>query len=153
MSSPVTEGRGVVTVERVIAAPAQRIFDILAAPKQHALIDGSGTVTGVQPGTPERLSKGAKFGMEMKLGASYKTLNTVIEFEEPTRIAWRHFSRHVWRYDLTQIDDNHTRVVEQWDPRPAKSPLILRLMGFPKRNRKGMVATLERLEKAVVTPV
>jgi hypothetical protein len=47
---------------------------------------------------PQRLSAGAKFGMDMKLGAPYKIVNTVIEFDEPKVIAWRHFNGHVWRY-------------------------------------------------------
>ena len=32
-----------VSVERTISAPADKIFDVLADPNQHAVIDGSGT--------------------------------------------------------------------------------------------------------------
>ena len=34
-----------VSTERVIAAPADRIFAVLADPRQHSVSDGSGTVT------------------------------------------------------------------------------------------------------------
>ncbi|HZY75470.1 MAG TPA: hypothetical protein VFE40_04060 [Jatrophihabitantaceae bacterium] len=65
---------------------------------------------------PQRLSAGAKFGMDMKLGAPYKIVNTVIEFDEPKVIAWRHFNGHVWRY-LFEPADGGTKVTEQWDAR------------------------------------
>ena len=44
---------------RIVPASAEDIFELLASPAQHALIDGSGTVKGAQRGTPERLSPGA----------------------------------------------------------------------------------------------
>ena len=88
---------------------------------------------------------GAQFSMDMKLGASYKIKNTVIEFDEPRRLAWRHFNGHVWRYLFEPVDGG-TKVTEQWDARPVKwkYPVLL-LMGFPARNRKGIKATLDRL--------
>ena len=46
---------------RFVPAEPQAIFDLLADPTKHALIDGSGTVRDAQPGNPERLSLGAKF--------------------------------------------------------------------------------------------
>ena len=39
------------------------------------MIDGSGSVRGVQERTPERLSPGGKFGMQMKIGLPYKILS------------------------------------------------------------------------------
>ena len=54
---------------------------------------------------PDRLSKGATFGVDMKLfGFPYKIRNTVVEFEEDRRVAWRHFGGHRWRYVLEPID-------------------------------------------------
>lgn len=85
---------GVVAVERVIAAAPQRIFDVLADPSQHPLIDGSSSVRSASRDNPARLSKGARFGMSMRLGAPYRVRNTVVEFDEPRRIAWRHFAGH-----------------------------------------------------------
>jgi len=54
-----------ITVERVIPAPAQQIFDLLADPAMHPVMDGSGTVQKSNPENPNRLSLGAKFGMNM----------------------------------------------------------------------------------------
>lgn len=134
----------VVAVERTIPAGPQQIFDVLADPAQHPLIDGSGSVQAARDGNPQRLSLGATFGMDMKLGAPYRVTNKVVEFEEGRQIAWRHFSGHVWRYVLTPEADG-TRVREEWDPRPAKAPWVLSLLGFPRRNRAGMTVTLDRL--------
>lgn len=137
-----------VTVERTIPASAQELFDILADPAQHPVIDGSGSVRGALPRNPPRLSLGAEFGMDMKLGARYRITNRVIEFEEGHRIAWRHFNGHIWRYVFDQTDDA-TGVSEQWDASHVWNRFFLALVGFPRRNRRGMEATLARLQKIV----
>ena len=136
----------IVRAERVIAAAPKRIFDVLANPAQHPLIDGSGSLRSASPDNPHRLSNGARFGMQMRLGAPYRIRNTVVEFDEPRRIAWRHFAGHRWRYVLTPVRGG-TLVREEWDC--ARVPWlypVLRLLGFPERNRQGMEQTLARLD-------
>ncbi len=91
-----------VSATAVIAAPPEQLFALLTDPAQHPLIDGTDSVLGVQDGGPARLTLGSKFGMNMKIGAPYKIENTVVEFEEGRRIAWRHFGKHVWRYILAE---------------------------------------------------
>ena len=78
-----------VSVERVVAAPPEAVFDLLADASRHIELDGSGQLRGVTPGVPERLSLGATFGMSMHMGMGYTMTNTVIEFEENRRIAWK----------------------------------------------------------------
>lgn len=136
-----------VAVERVVDAPPQRVFDLLADPCQHPVLDGSGSVRAARTGNPARLSAGAQFGMQMRLGAPYRITNQVVEFEEGRRIAWRHFNGHIWRYVLTPEGDG-TRIREEWDPTPAKRQLGLRLLGFPRRNERGIRRTLENLAAA-----
>lgn len=141
-----------ISVSRVIAAPPQKIFDVLADPKMHPVIDGGGTVRKARDRNPERLSLGAKFGMSMRLGTPYRIVNTVVEFDEGKRIGWRHFARNVWRYELEPVDGG-TRVTETFDPTgapPGAGP-ILSVLGFPKRNLAAIEATLERLERQVTT--
>lgn len=135
-----------VSETRTIPAPAQELFDIVADPGRHPEIDGSGSVRATRDGGPQRLSLGAKFGMDMHLGANYKIENTVVEFEDGRRIAWRHFNGHVWRYTFTPVAGG-TEVTEQWDARPLPvwNRLGLRLTGFPERNRRGIEKTLDRL--------
>jgi len=106
----------------VVAAEPAEVFDLLANPRRHAEIDGSGTVKGAVRG-PNRLYKGAEFGMRMQIGVPYFIKNTVVEFEENKRIGWRHFARHIWRYELEPVDGG-TRVTETWhDDRRWPKPL------------------------------
>jgi hypothetical protein len=141
-----------VSVTRIIRADRQAIFDVLADPSMHPVIDGSGSVQGVQDGGPERLHDGARFGMDMKRGASYKILNTVVEFDEGRLIAWRHFHGHRWRYELADVDGG-TEVTETFDWSRARSKLFLELAGFPRKNKAGMEKTLERLEEVMAERV
>ena len=135
----------IIRAERTIAADPQRIFDVLADPSLHPVIDGSGSIRGGAADNPQRLSEGARFGMSMRLGAPYRIRNTVVEFDEPRLIAWRHFAGHRWRYVLTPVSGG-TLVAEEWDSTrvPWLYP-VLRLLGFPERNRRAMEQTLTRL--------
>lgn len=142
----------VVAVERTISAPAQMIFDLLADPAAHARFDGSGSVRSVTSDQP-RLALGVTFGARMRLVLPYRITNRVVEFEEARRIAWRHFAGHRWRYVLTPTEDG-TLVREEWDASrvPWWGAALLRGLGFPSRNRRGIEATLARLELIVSQP-
>jgi len=146
----------VLTVERVIPAPPERIFDLLADPTRHSEIDGSGTlVESKEPS--KRLGLGDTFGMAMKMGVPYSMVSTVIELEENRRIAWqtrgpgRIGSRaggRIWRYELEPVDGG-TRVRESWDI-TKESPLTKPLVGFSRgKTKKNMEATLERIEEVL----
>lgn len=138
-----------VSVSRVIAAPPEKIFDVLATPSGHAVIDGSGTVKGEQVG-PDRLTKvGDRFGMKMKMyGLPYKMSSNVVEFEENRLIAWAHFGGHRWRYELEPVEEG-TRVTETFDWSTAKAPKFIELMGYPDKHPAAMEKTLERLDEHV----
>lgn len=128
----------------VVPAPPEQVFDLLADPRRHPELDGSGTVKGMIRG-PQRLRLGSTFGMRMRLGLPYPIRNTVVEFDENRRIAWRHVGRHTWRYELEPVAAG-TRVTETFDYSTALSPRVLELLGFPEANRRGIHATLERLQ-------
>jgi hypothetical protein len=131
-------------VSRLVPATPQEIFDLLADPREHPTFDGSGTVKQSNPNVPDRLELGSKFGMSMKMGVPYKITNEVVEFDEPSLIAWRHMGGHIWRYRL-EATDGGTMVTEEFDWRPSKGPMVLKLMKTPQRNTKAMEATLDRL--------
>lgn len=137
-----------VSSSTVIEASPARVFAILADPRQHQRIDGSGTLRGSVEG-PERLTLGSTFGMRMKQGAPYRTKNTVVEFEQDRVIAWKHFSPHRWRYQLEPVAGG-TLVTETWDLSEVPAPVLLglRLAGFPERTRRGIDATLVKLAHA-----
>ena len=129
---------------RTVAASPEQIFELLADPGKHALIDGSGTVKGSSDDLPERLEMGAKFGMKMKLGIPYRITNTVVEFDEPNQIGWRHMGGHIWRYKLRQVEGG-TEVTEEFDWGPAHAGFTYPLLGYPERNRRAVEDTLDRL--------
>jgi hypothetical protein len=137
-----------VSVTRVVHAAPAEIFALLADPRRHHEIDGSSTVLDVLD-APPRLYLGATFSMSMRIGARYKVRNTVCDFEESRTIAWHHFARFIWRYDLEDLG-GATRVTESFDyDRPWA--FIIIALGWPERNRAAMHRTLERLEAVVTT--
>lgn len=141
----------VISVSRVIPAPAGKIFDLLADPAMHPVLDGSGTVKGSRGHNPERLSLGAKFGMDMRIGGPYRVTNEVTEFEEGRRIAWRHMARYTWRYEL-EPQNGGTKVTESFDTTTGLiPPILIRLVGFFRRNEESMRKTLENIEAHLTT--
>jgi uncharacterized protein YndB with AHSA1/START domain len=138
-----------VSAERVIPAEPQVIFDILADPAQHSVIDGSGTVKAAK-GESERLTLGATFGMSMKNKVPYSTKPKVVEFEEGRKVAWQNTGGPIWRYELFPADGG-ARVVETYDLTAARGAFLLKRIGLPKRTRVNMERTLERLEQIVTS--
>jgi len=138
-----------ISVSRTIAAPAERIFDVLADPAMHARIDGSDTVLDSTEGQP-RLRLGARFGMKMRIAVPYNISNEVVEFEEGRRIAWRHFGHHIWRYELEPVEGG-TLVTETFDWSTARIPKLIELVGYPKKHPESMRRTLERLDEVVTS--
>lgn len=143
------------SVERVIAAPARAIFDLLADPARHRDIDGSGTVRDAREGS-QRLALGARFGMAMKMGMPYSMVSEVVEFEEDRRIAWQSRSPigllkpfvggRIWRYELEPVEGG-TLVRESWDIRQEAVKVLVRPLRA--ETREAMTKTLERIEQIV----
>lgn len=129
----------------VSASPAE-VFELLADPRRHPEIDGSGTVKGRVRG-PARLSHGARFGMRMHYLVPYVITNQVVEFDEGRLIAWRHLGHHVWRYELEPAPGGGTVVTETFDWAPARSPRALELAGIPARNATSIERTLAGLQE------
>ncbi len=92
---------------------------------------------------------GAHFGMGVRIKVPYRTDNTVVEFEEGRLIAWCHFNRHRWRYELEPIDETSTRVTETFDGRTALFPPSLLLINAYANNQVAVAKTLVRLKEYV----
>jgi len=138
-----------VSVERVIKAPPNTIFALLADAGKHASFDGSDSVNQAT------LSKGSKFGMSMRgrketLFIPYSTNNTVIEYESDRRIAWQTYGMgglvggRIWRYELSPADGG-TLVRETWDVSEDKQKRMITSGSMPQRTAAGMRATLDRI--------
>jgi len=133
-----------ISVERIIDAPPERIFAIVSDASRHADIDGSGSVQKARK-APEQLRLGSRFSMDMRIGLPYRISNEVVEYEQDRRIAWQHFGKHRWRYELEPQADGRTLVRETFDWSTAVIPKVVELIGAPTRNRPAMEKTLERL--------
>jgi uncharacterized protein YndB with AHSA1/START domain len=153
------EGK-VVSVERVIAAPAASLFRIVADANRHPEIDGSGNVVKAKAGAPHELALGSTFGMSMKMGVPYSMSNTVIEFEPDRRIAWktvfpgflgRYVGGRVWRYEFEPVEGG-TLVRESWDISQDKQAAFLKLGKLPSATADGMTKSLERLAVLAESP-
>lgn len=134
----------------VIEAAPETIFDVLADPAKHPVIDGSGTVQeGVS--LPERLHLGSRFGMQMRMGVGYRVSNRIVEFEENRLIAWKHAAPFRWRYELVPEGEGATRVTETFDYSRIPLPQVVGKTGLPRRNHKSIERTLRRLKSYVET--
>jgi uncharacterized protein YndB with AHSA1/START domain len=156
MLPAVSDERDVVTVERLIAAPPEPIFELLVHPSRHPEIDGSGTVRQAT-GADERLEMGSRFGMSMRAGLPYSMVSTVIEYEENRRLAWQtkapgpaglFIGGRIWRYELEPVEGG-TLVRESWDIRQEPLPGRLVISQMAGQTRQNMAATLERIDKLV----
>lgn len=142
-----------VSTERMIDASPSQIFALLADAGRHETIDGSGTVKGMSDPS-EPLALGSKFGMDMKMGVAYKTVNTVIEFELDRKIAWQTrgfgglIGGRIWRYELSPSGEG-TRVVETWDISEDKQRFLLKRSRFPEMTKENMDRSLERIAETL----
>lgn len=152
-----------VTVSRRIEAPAHEIFRLLANPRRHLDLDGSGMLRGAA--TDAMITGvGDVFVMRMYFAdlGHYEMNNHVVEFEPDRRIGWEpaagrgHPDRgdgeetdarwgHRWSFELTQDGPDATVVTEIYDC--SRAPEHARVsMDDGKVWMADMAATLERLD-------
>ncbi len=153
----------VLSVQRLVPAPPEPIFDLLVDPSGHTEIDGGGTVRGARSGG-RRLALGDRFGMDMHLGVAYSTRNTVIELDENRRIAWQTTASgplgtviggRIWRYELEPVAGG-TLVTESWDLSREKwtsRPVVkVTMSGSTRHNMERTLARIEELVTAAQDP-
>jgi len=141
----VDAGPRAVARQALVPAPAPEIFALVADPRRHGELDGSGTVKD-KVKAPAQLEVGSQFSVAMKqYGLPYSITSTVTAYETDRRIEWRHPMGHRWRWELTPQEDGSTLVTETFDYREARSPRALELFRFPSKNGAGISATLEAL--------
>jgi uncharacterized protein YndB with AHSA1/START domain len=108
----------VVSASRRIAAPAQRIFELIADPARQPEWDGNNNL-GHAAGGQRVHAVGDVFTMVLVKGAVRE--NHVVEFEEGRRIAWRPSPAgetppgHLWRWELEPVDESETIVTHTYD--------------------------------------
>lgn len=108
----------VVSASREIAAPPDRVFELIADPSRQPEWDGNGNLAQADSGQRVR-GVGAVFATTLTQGAVRE--NHVVEFEEGRRIAWtpaepgRPPIGHLWRWELEPLDDGRTLVTHTYD--------------------------------------
>ena len=132
-----------------VGAPASELFAIVADPRRHPELDGSGTVID-NVRAPAELTAGSRFSTKMRMfGVPYRITSTFTAVTPNSLIEWRHPVGHHWRWQFEQVDPHRTRVTETFDYHDTGA-LKDRLkyydrMGFAKANAKGIEATLLKL--------
>lgn len=108
----------VASASLVIAAPADRIFDLIAEPAEQPRWDGNDNLAEAAAG--QRVHDvGDVFLTSITQGGVRE--NHVVEFADGRLIAWRPSEPgspppgHLWRWELTPIDNGHTRVTHTYD--------------------------------------
>ncbi|MTD59581.1 SRPBCC family protein [Amycolatopsis pithecellobii] len=113
-----TENEKVVVAHREIAAPADRIFALIADPAQQPRWDGNDNLAEAPAGQRVR-GAGEVFTMRITQGGTRE--NRVVEFEEGRRIAWlpsepgQQPPGHLWRWELEPLGEALTRVTHTYD--------------------------------------
>jgi uncharacterized protein YndB with AHSA1/START domain len=114
-----TNSDQVVSAARTIAAPAERIFELIADPARQPAWDGNNNL-GHAPAGQRVRAVGDVFTMVLTGDGAVRE-NHVVEFEEGRRIAWRPAPAgeappgHLWRWELEPIDEAHTLVTHTYD--------------------------------------
>jgi uncharacterized protein YndB with AHSA1/START domain len=113
-----SDSETIVSASRDIAAPAEVIFELIADPSQQPRWDGNDNLVEASDGQRVR-AVGDVFVMTVSRGSVRE--NHVVEFNEGRRIAWRPAEPgktppgHLWRWELTPIDSEHTHVTHTYD--------------------------------------
>jgi hypothetical protein len=152
-----------VAVSRRIAAPAADIFRILADPRRHTELDGSGMLRGAaSDGVVSALGDVFVMRMYYSEHGEYEMNNHVVEYEVNRRIGWEPEAGrghpdaapgatgearwgHRWVYELTPDGPDATTVTEIYDCSQAPEHERMAMKGG-RVWAGSMAETLERLD-------
>lgn len=133
-----------VSATRVIDAPAEAIFAVLADPATHGSIDGTGWVREPLDGGEPLAKEGQVFKMAMyhpqHPDGNYEIFNQILVCDPPRAIGWKPgydagegklgFGGWFWRYDLVPAAGSGTRVTLTYDWSQTPPPVRERFQ-FP----------------------
>ena len=143
----------IVHASQDVAAPAARIFELIADPARQPEWDGNDNLASAPAGQRVR-RVGDVFAMVLTQGQTRE--NHVVEFEEARRIAWRPSEPgatppgHLWRWELEPIGDSATRVTHTYDWTELTDE-----SRFPRAiatTSDKLAASIERLAALALTP-
>ena len=146
-----------VSATLTVAAPAARVFAVLADPAAHSSIDGTGWVQEAVDRAP-LTEVGQIFRMDMYHAdhpdGDYQTANKVHVFDHPLAIGWLTgyekgdgdlgFGGWFWRYDLAPLGPSETevRLTYDWSAVPQS---IREYIQFPPFGPEHLTNSLHHL--------
>ena len=147
-----------VSATLTVAAPAARVFAVLADPAAHAAIDGTGWVQEAADRAP-LTEVGQVFRMDMyhpnHPDGNYQMANKVQVLDPPRAIGWLpatdakgdgnlKFGGWTWRYDLAPLGPAETQVTLTYDW-SAVPPRIREYIQFPPFGPGHLANSLQHL--------
>jgi hypothetical protein len=152
-----------VSATRLVEAPAEAIFAVLADPASHAAIDGTGWVREALDEEPLS-APGQIFRMAMyhpnHPEGNYEVANRVKVLDPPSTISWEpgseagdgtlSFGGWTWGYDLAPAGPSSTRVTLTYDWSAAPDA-IREHIGFPPFPVEHLDNSLAHLSELVIT--
>ena len=138
----------IVVAERVVAAPHELIFELIADPANQPQWDGNGNLAEAAPG--QRVH-GCGDMFVMRITSDKLRENHVVEFEEGRLIAWCPASPgeppagHLWRWELLPLEDGTTRVRHTYDWTRLSDPA--RVQRAQQNTSAALDASIQRLAK------
>jgi len=148
-----SESVRIVRAERVVEAPAEVIFELIADPARQPEWDANDNLSEAEAGQRVR-AVGDVFRMTLTHNGAIRE-NHVVEFEEGRRIAWRPSEvgkrqpGHLWRWELEPLSPTSTRVIHTYDwTQLSDSNRIKRAQ---RTSSEWLAASIDRLA-TLVTP-
>ncbi len=151
-----------VSVSRTIEVAAGKLFDLVAQPANHPLIDGSGMLREASGGVISGVGDVFTMTMHNDEMGDYEMANYVVEYEPGRRIGWEPVlkaasrpedqagigdrSEHRWSFEFTPLGATSTLVTETYDCSRAPDWLRKAVKGGA-RWIGSMTVTLERLDE------
>nr|WP_245708798.1 SRPBCC family protein [Ruania alba] len=140
----------VVSASREVAADAATLFELIADPARQPEWDGNDNLAEAAPGQRVR-AVGDVFRTTLTKGAVRE--NHVVEFSEGPAIAWqpaevgRPRPGHLWRWELTPVDEGRTTVTHTYDWSGLTD--TTRLERARSTTSEKLLASIERLARLV----
>lgn len=146
-----------ITVERVLQASSDAVFDVLSNPARHVELDGSGFVKG-DVGSNRIQQVGDVFTMDMEgehMGGEYRTDNHVTGYSANKLLAWQTAPSGQeppgwqWVWELESQGSDSTLVRHTYDWSRVSDKELLSKVSFPLVSEAQLEESLTRLDEAV----
>jgi hypothetical protein len=147
-----------VSATLAVAAPAARVFAVLADPAAHAAIDGTGWVREAADRVPlTEVGQIFRMGMYHRghPDGDYQVVNKVVVLDPPRAIGWLtgqekgdgqlEFGGWVWRYDLAPLGPSGTAVTLTYDWSAVPQLIRDRGIQFPPFGPEHLTNSLHHL--------